>query len=50
MAMVSEAGNDHLLGPLMGMTCYQLETEGNEEKKHRIAAGQEHFYVDDLYH
>jgi len=48
--MESEAGNAHLLGPMMGMTCYQLETEGDKEKEHRIGAGQEHFYVDSLWH
>jgi len=50
MAMASEAGNTHLLGPMMGMACYQLETDGDKEKKHRIGACQEHFYVDGLWH
>jgi hypothetical protein len=50
MAMVSEAGNAHLLGPMMGMACYQLETDGDKEKKHRIGACQERFYVDGLWH
>jgi len=50
MAMVSEAGNAHLLGPMMSMTCYQLETEGHKEKKHRIEAGEQHFCIDGLCH
>ena len=48
--MVSETGNAHLLGPMMGMTSHQLETEGDNEKKYRIGAGQENFYVNGLRH
>src|SRR5262245_8094829 len=50
MAMVSEACDAHLLGPMMGMTCDQLETEGHKEKKHRIGAGEQHFCIDGLWH
>jgi hypothetical protein len=50
MAMVSEAGNAHLLGPMMRITCYQLETQGDKEKKHCICASQQDFYVDRLWH
>src|SRR5262249_5527456 len=46
MAMVSETGNAHLLGSMMSMTCDQLETKGNQEKKHRIGAGEQHFCID----
>jgi hypothetical protein len=50
MAMVSEAGNAHLPGPMVSVACDQLEAEGHKEKKHRIDAGEQHFYIDGLWH
>jgi hypothetical protein len=48
--MVSEAGNAHLLGPTMSVTCDQLQTEGHEEKKDRIEAREQDFCIDGLWH
>jgi hypothetical protein len=48
--VVSETRDAHLLGPMMRITRNQLETEGDKEKKHRVGARQEHFYVDGLLH